>query len=67
MKPEPTKTHARKTQRLHAIIKARQLRVEPVGDAGAVRVLGPGVNITAASFDSLDLCDLLPVNTDCPT
>ena len=64
MKPEPTKTQARKTQRLHAVIKARGLRVEPVGTAGAVRVLGPGVSITAVSLDSLDLYDLLPVKAD---
>ncbi len=64
MKPEPTKTQARKIQRLHAAIKARGLRVEKLGTAGAVRVLGAGVNITAVSPDSLDLCDLLPVKAD---
>ncbi|MGJ7506852.1 hypothetical protein [Variovorax sp. GT1P44] len=45
---------------MRAAIKASGLRLEPVGTAGAVRVVGPGVHIVAASLRHLNPLDLTP-------
>ena len=53
-------TTDRRLQRLRAAIKARGLRIEPIGTGTAVRVLGPGVHVVAASLADLTHADLTP-------
>lgn len=47
----------RHPERMAAAIKERGLHLQPFGTAGAVRVVGPGVYVLAASLRDLTLRD----------
>lgn len=53
-------TLSRNEMRVRAAILESGLRVEPVGSGGAVRVVGPGVDVVAASLRHLNPMDLMP-------
>ena len=53
-------TIERKEQRLRAVIRARGLRAEPYGTAGAMRVAGRGVYIIVAAMRYLEERDFDP-------
>ncbi|MEJ8821436.1 hypothetical protein WKW80_05210 [Variovorax humicola] len=57
MSPE---TARRIEQRVHAAVKANRLRIVPLGEAGAVRIVGPGVDLTAATITDVLVSDLQP-------
>lgn len=48
----------RQCRRMAAEIEARGLHLQPVGTAGAVRIVGPGVYLLAASLHDLTLRDI---------
>ncbi|MEJ8811406.1 hypothetical protein WKW77_10045 [Variovorax ureilyticus] len=58
-----TPSAKRRQQRVAAAIKSRGLRVEYMGAGPAVRIVGPGVHLTAASIDHVAPDDLVPVGT----
>lgn len=57
-----TATTDRRLQRIRAAIRARGLRLEPIGESTAVRIVGPGVHVVAASLADISAHDLTPAN-----
>lgn len=53
-------TLTRHERYVHASIRENGLRIEPVGDGGAVRVVGPDVYVLAAALRHIHPLDLTP-------
>jgi hypothetical protein len=52
---------------IRCLIRKHRLHVQPIGDAGAVRVTGVGVDVSAAGMQWLNPCDVTPIHSKRPT